>query len=622
MRTLEKRDPTLAPALTRALALGLLGSALAASGGCSGDDASPPVVMEALLLEPVVRTIRVKPGGTAEVAFRLTTEEGAPVAGERLNFLAEDDPMTPDSELAGAVLSAFFAFTDEDGIGRVAVTGGLPTVFRLTASQARAESAVAEVMVSSSDPGTVAVVPLPASGSRAALKVTKIDLLLFSNVSCHDLSLVLPPRPVRLTQAVAPGMPAEFSIDGHDQSAFVGQGRDAGGTLQAVGCIDVPGSTVVTGGTVRVFLPLSDLIAVPRGTFLLSSAFSLTKRDLVGRVVAPWVDLADCPLDPGQLWLDCALDALSSTTDDPLDCVPATATASAGAGEGELANAIIARRGTATVEAPCRAAALVSGEQSLDAKVAALFPSPAQPPASEVESLGSTIEAMFNEIHVDSTLSLDPTATPGTFLATHTLRTASFPVRGQATTIDVVSLGTPNASVRYVPVTTTQHSDTVEDLMTVDSHGLGLRLGKLAQAAFSRAALVGRGWPAETAAYLDVLFGLASLGTDTSRVTGCEALDALVCSEVERPLGCLRAACLAGQAALAAKLDAGFAQADGDGADLQLSGSAALSDDNGDGFVDRLGAAPENTGLWTAQIRARAGTETVSGSWGATLQPR
>lgn len=606
-------------ARTLVTAVRIFGPALALSASCGGDNGKPPSPPEALVLEPVMRTVQVKPGGTVEVGFRLATQEGTPVAGERLNFLPEDDPSTPGSELAGAVLSAFFSFTDASGIGRVAVTAGLPTVFRLTASQARAQAAEAEVMVTSGDPGIVAVVPLPASGSRAARFVTKIDLLLFSNVACKDLSPILPPRPVRLTQAVAPGMPAEFALDGGSQvgSAFLGQGRDAGGTLQATGCIDVPGSTVVPGGTVRVYLPLTDLIAVPRGTFLLSSSFSLTKRDLVSRVAAPWEDLGDCPLDPAQIWLDCALDALSSSAADPLDCVPAVA----GAGEGELADLILARRGAATAEAPCRAASLPGGAQSLDAKVAALFPSPPLPPASEVESLAATITAMFGEIHIDSTLSLEPTATPGMFQATHSLRGASFPVHGQATPVDVVAIGTPNASVRFVPVTTTEHSDTTDDVITVDTHGLGLRLGKLAHAAFAKAALVGRGWPADTGGYLDQIFALASVGADPSPVIGCDALDVVVCAEVGRTVGCLRDACVAGQAALAARLDAGFAQADGEGADLQLSGSALLSDDNGDGFVDRLGAAPENTGLWTAQIRALGGIETVSGSWGATLQP-
>ena len=101
----------------------------------------------------------------------------------------------------------------------------------------------------------------------------------------------------------------------------------------------------------------------------------------------------------------------------------------------------------------------------------------------------------------------------------------------------------------------------------------------------------------------------------------CDALDALVCADVGVGVGCLRAACLAGQVALATRLDAAFELADGDGSDLQLSGSASMVDSDGDGVADKLGTTVEGSGLWTAQIRAHAGTEIVSGSWTGSPQP-
>jgi len=333
----------------------------------------------------------------------------------------------------------------------------------------------------------------------------------------------------------------------------------------------------------------------------------LARREIIRKVAAPWQDLGDCPLDPGQLWLDCAIDGLGSPAGDALDCVPAAT------GEGELADLITARRGSATASSPCRAAT-VGGAQSLDAKVAAMFPSPAQPPASDVDALGVGVANMFDDITLGSMLELGTTATRGVSQATHTLRTILFAIGNQSVLVDIVAQGIPSAQARLVPVTTTG------ELLTIETHNLGLHLGTLARVAFRRAALgTAQGpdpsTPAATIAYLDRLFGLASNGTGTARATGCEALDAVVCADVGRMPGCLRPACVAGQAALAARLDAAFAVLDGDDADLQLSGSAVMTDADQDGMAEQLGGTANNPGLWTGQIRAHSGTETISGSW-------
>src|SRR6185503_5178793 len=108
------------------------------------------------------------------------------------------------------------------------------------------------------------------------------------------------------------------------------------------------------------------------------------------------------------------------------------------------------------------------------------------------------------------------------------------------------------------------------DLLTIESHNLGLHLGTLARTAFTKAALtVGQVpvAPGQTAvgAFVDRLFALAANGTGAGRTAGCDALDAVVCADVAHMPGCLRLACVAGQAALAARLDAAFAVLDGDG---------------------------------------------------------
>lgn len=574
--------------------------------GC-GEDTPGHLVDAPLVLTAVSDMVTVKPGGPAPASFLLTGVDGTPVAGQRVDFAAIDDPLTPASELAGATLSASSGLTDAKGIATVTVTGGLRTVFRLTARHVRSEVAQTIVTVGEGEAGTINVVAGLAAGSNAGPAVVSVDILLFDALSCAQVPLIKPPPSLRRPMSVAPGTPVSYGILSTMSYAALGHGRDAGGRLRAVGCVDVPAGTVRMGSTAQVYLPLSDLEPVPQVSFAVSSRFSLARREIVRKVAGPWQDLGDCPLDPGQLWLDCAIDGLGSPPGDALDCVPAPT------GEGELAGLISARRGSTSATSPCRAAT-VAGVQTLDAKVAAMFPSPAQPPASDVDALGMAVANMFDDITLGSMLDLGPTATRGVFQATHTLRTILFAVGNQSVLVDIVAQGIPSAQARLVPVTT------AGELLTVETHNLGLHLGTLARVAFRRAALgIGQGpdpaTPAATVAYLDRLFGLASSGTGAARVMGCDALDAVVCADAGSVAGCLRAACVAGQAALAARLDAAFAALDGDDADLQLSGSAVMTDADQDGVAEQLGGTANNPGLWAGQIRAHGGTETISGSW-------
>ena len=495
-------------------------------------------------------------------------------------------------------------------MGTVTVVGGLRTQFRLSARHMHSDPAETTVKVGLSLDGTIAVVPGPATGSTAADAVVSIAVTLFEASACSQLPPQAPPSKLRRTVTVLPGAAAQFSIDSTEDVALVGQGRDADGHLRSDGCVDVPAGTVVAGDRLLVYLPLFDLEPAPRAAFALSSRFSLARREIVKRVASPWQDLGDCPLDPGQLWLDCALDALGSPLGDAMDCVPAAS------GEGELATLIGARRGAASGSPACRAAT-VAGAQSLDAKIAALFPNPAQSPASDIDAMGASLAAMFDDVTLGSTLELDATAMRGAFQATHTLRTILFAIGTQNISVDVVAQGAPDVQARLIPVTTSG------DLLTIESHNLGLHLGTLARTAFTKAALTlppspGQPSPPGTGdipRYLERLFGLASTGTGTAKTTGCDALDAVVCADVGQPTGCLRPACVTGQAVLSARLDAAFAVLDGTGPDLQLSGSAVMTDADQDGEAEQLGGTSNNPGLWTGQLRVRGGNETIGGSW-------
>lgn len=607
--------------LRRAAAVALAAALAAAACGKDPTPVKPDPDHTPAVLVAVVNMLRLDPGETKPAQFRLTSLTGAAVPDERLDFAIVDDGPAGHSQPAGATLSASSALTDAGGTASVQVTGGLETVFRLRATHAKAGSADAEVFVSD-EGGTLDVVPAVAGdGPPGAPPVVSVDVLLWDDRHCADLTLAALPAPTRLQLNVAPGAVAELAIDGKMVYAIAGQGRDAGGRLRAAGCIDVPGSTAAGAGAgagaVRVYLPLGRLLPAPLGTYALTSHLTPAAGIVGGKLAAPWQDMGDCPLDPGQLWLDCAVDALGMGTNDPLDCVPSPA------GDGELATALTARRTQTSASAPCRsptlpsAAACPSGQSpcpSLDAKVAALFPSPAPSPARDLRALGAEAAALLDDVTIGSTLALAPTERADVFQATHLLRSATFAVGARSAPVDIVALGPASAEARFVPVTTR------DDRLTVGSHGLGLRLGTLAHVAFADAALAARGLPRTAPALLEALFRLATTarpaGGGGAAPVGCDAMDAVACPEAGRPAGCLRAACAAGQAALGALLEASFAAADGSSdVDLVLSGSAELVDDDGDAVAERLGGGPLGAGLWSGELRADAATEALSGSW-------
>ena len=579
------------------------------AGACdsgSGTNMDAPLVLMA-----VSDTVVVAPGGVASVAFSLTTTGGLPAVGLRVDFAAVEDPASPGG-LAGATLSASSAVTDQSGIAAVTVTGSKPTSFNVAGRNPRASVAQVNVVVAASAERTINVLPEPAMGAQAAATAASVALTMYDGLSCADL-LVMAPGPAApgMPAAGQLGQPATFTVDSTLDHAVAGAGRDATGALVATGCANIPRTALPAGTVVDVYLPLTDLALLPGGAYTLTTQLSLARGPLALSVAAPWQDLVACPLDPSQLWLDCTIDALGSPPGDSLDCVPA-------ASEGALGDAIMARRGAVPAGSLCRSPTLAAGGPSLDAELASLFPTPAPSPISDLPMLAAELSAILDQVSLQSTLALQPTAVRGTFLATHLLRAATFTVGTTVTSIDVVAQGLPTSFVRFVPVTATGTS------VTIGTHVIGLGLGSLAHTAFAKAALAARGLPSDTRALLDAMFGLAAAPAtaDATRATGCDALDAVVCSDVGRNTGCLRAACLAGLTALATKLDAAFLSADSDGAGLQLSGSAPMLDDDGDGIADRLGASNPAPGVWSVELRAHAGTEVLSAPWtGVTVRP-
>jgi hypothetical protein len=589
-----------------ALALGL---ALAVTGAACGDDRQvDPPVPQATKLEATPDTILLLPGQGRTTGFRLTDMAGQPLGGERLELAIVDDGPDGESRPAGATLSASSALTDADGVARVQVTGGLPTKFEIAARHQRALSVETTVIVGNSPHGYVTIVPAVIEAA-AALALTTVDLLLYDDRRCVDLPLVPPNQPTRPVRTAAPGAGVDFAVYTGVVSAVIGRGRGAAGKLLAVGCVDVPGSAAAAGDKLRIDLPLGPLTLVPAGAFGVASRLDLENaRELTDRLAVPWQELGDCPLDPAERWLDCAVDALGGSTADLLDCVPSPA------GEGALGAAVAARRGAKAAGSSCRGATTAAGASSLDAKLGALFTgATAAWPLVYLRELGTDAAALLDDVILESTLAFTATDRGDAFLATHTLAALSFRLRGEWASSSAVALGIPAAEARFVPAAA------AGDRLALGEHGLTLRLGTLMRAAFADGALASRGLPRQPAALLEAVFAKATMDAGGGvRRSGCDAMDAVVCADIGQAAGCFRDACVAGQAALANQLDQAFATADGGGLDLVLSGSAVMIDDHGDGLASRLGDTESGRpGLWTAELRTVAGTRIVGGSWTA-----
>lgn len=593
---------------TSVVVLALAGASVA----CRDRSTKPPPVGPNRI-EPLHETVQVKPGMQVEVPFRLLTDEMDPqaVAGEEVRFSLVDDPSTPEDEAHGATLASDRDVTGPDGVARALVTAGLEAIFPLRAQAPRADDKQTVVFVGAGDFGSLEVVIAFAPGSSAPTVVASVDTIFYDGQPCTAVSRPKPPPSVRLSKTIpVDGTTTYDSINMAADHALLGRGRDASGMARAQGCVDLPGKSLVPGALVRVPLVLADLRPSPLGSFSVSSRFTFDKPPIAGAALAaPWSDLSDCPLDPAQLWIDCTLDAVSGeTATDPIDCKPQD--------EGILGLRLATRRG---VVGPggCRSSMDAAGGPSNDGLVANLFPSPRPALLGALPGLGADAAALFETVKLESVLTLRATTTPGRDQADHQLRTLEVSLGKKAgIRIDLPSLALPALTAESLPAVE-QGGE-----LSLTPHGMTLRLGTVARGAFGDLALKPRGLPRTSQALVDGIVALASRAGQGGVVQkGCAALDAVLCSEVGEPMGCVVIACAAGVAAWARHLDSGFDAMDGDDLDLFLDGSAVIIDGDADGFADRLGdttAVPGRPGIWSAEIHGRAGaTAKFAGTWSA-----
>jgi hypothetical protein len=387
--------------------------------------------------------------------------------------------------------------------------------------------------------------------------------------------------------------------------ALVAVALDQRGVASAGGCVDLPAGVLLVDVPLRVVIPMHLFRVAPEGSYDVVSRLPLgSVLKAAPLVTAAWRELAACPQDPQRLWLDCTLDALFTHDGDPSDCHP-------GDDEGPLGAKLAARRGTLTMNGmACRDETSAGARASLDLLVGRLFGARSAL-LTGLPQLSGELARVLEMLELRSTLDVSRTSDPSRYLIDHRLLSATFPMaRPEAVSLD--GLGAPGLLARFVPAMAMQTD------LVVGTHGFTLRLGTAARLAFARGSMLPRGAPADTAGFLVTLFSAATLDDHGTTLSGCAALDALVCDDVTEPRGCLLAACTAGLGALAHNLDAGFAALDGDGVDLVLWGTVPVVDTNRDGLADALGALANEPGIWSGEVRGRGGPSTLAGTWTAT----
>jgi hypothetical protein len=603
----RKRINRLSTAARAAAAAALL------CGGCAGDGAGSVTGTDQVLMA-VQPTVAFRPGQIGNVPFVLTSG-GVPVAGQQVSFMLADN-------IAGVTLASPDALTDVNGIATAMIHASVEAMFML---EATAGAAAAEAHVVVGTVGDVVVAPFFAASSTSAPQTTTIDIRFFDGTTCEKIPITNPPPAAtgRQIQLSATGGTWTFIDVATDQtSAVVGRALDRNGAPVAAGCVDLPGSALLADGTVQVALPLYDTGPDPVGTFSATSWLVFSPPlAAASAIAAPWRDLADCPLDPAQLWLDCTIDALSSATaDDPLDCVPSDAPG----GEGPVGDALLARRGALIANrdgttTSCRGARDGAGAVSIDARVLGLFGSPLPQRIVMLPAVADDAAHILDQVILSSTLDVSPGDRPDRFIVTHTLTSATF--SGDAT--NPLVLGPPmtkNVPLQPLglPVLTAQATATTQGgQIVIGSHGFTLRLGTVTRAAFGLVALGPRGLPPDPA---DVPLALAGLAQADDGSTDCPALDRTLCPLIGEGPGCLLAACQDGLAALGGQLAASFDPADGPGLDLLLAGSAALLDATGSGTAHQLGSSvggQPKVAAWSVDLRTRLGRTALTAGWAA-----
>lgn len=567
-------------------------------------------IIEPSSIEATSDTVAIQPFGSRQLVFHVRGPLGEAVPGAVIHFSIVDDPNTPGS--GGAQLSFSSAITDDDGAVTLQVIAGQgltkqkPLAFEVRASAGDAPSLDIPIFVTSVALASVEIVPVILDKSPID-PVAKIRIYFYDDTSCSKVSLAHPAPPLRGMRTMTPATFTNVVTSG--VHAVVGQAVDAQGTVVSEGCADVFGTSLSALQPTSVLLPLARLYPSPEGRFLAVSQFSFG-RSLPGSDSAqkPWTELSSDACDPARLWLDCTIDALSgSSAEDPLDCQPVDG------GEGPLGELLTARRAVTDAASAC------ADRLNLDARVYALFP--ASLAAWQLTELPHELDQDLTGLTVESTLTVTAAGVSNLFNIAHQLTALDLSGAAMHSFIPMSALAPPAPEAEFASGVSLAGQLNIS-MPPAHPHGFTLELGSAARLTFAASSLAPRlGVPvADVSAFIEALMNLATRDDSGTVLRGCDALDSLLCAEVEQAQGCVSAACLSGLKALAQRLDTSFSALDGQDLDFFLSGSAPIVDRDGDGHADTLGSTSYDLGgpgVWSAIFKNRSGSASVYGSWRA-----
>ncbi len=590
-----------------AFVLGLLLSSVAA---CVDRDEPVPGPSGPLLLRPVPESRVLGLGESATLLFVLKDAREVPGSGQLIRFRIAGEGDNPSK---GATLNVSEAVTNTTGSVSLALQAGVAANFFVEATTPRADPVRLPITVQAATLADVIVVPII---DPNAPRLSALTLSLHDGQRCAALKLEPPfvlPVPVRPIQSLSAQTAAHtFTALRTDEShAAVAIGRRQDGVARAIGCVDISGKQLSAATAVRVYLPLTAFYPMATGNYALSSEWEFAPLpDAVTEIAEAWREQARCPLAPSDLWLDCTIDALSNSVDDPLDCRP-------GIDEGAIGLALQARRGTADVSSGCAGRRDKNEQPSLEALVFDTLQSNpiAKALVAKLPALSDKVEHMFDRVRFTSLMEINADGPQDSVARTHhRLVSAEVAVGADLERVILNSLGLPALESRQIPTIRTA------DRVTFNAHAFSVELGSILRYAFVSRALR----QANVADSIDNLTMRIAEGLQLQSTKGCEALDRLLCGELVKAPGCLQDACARGLQAWTATLSDGFLALDGEGADLTMNGSAKTDDTNADFIVDRLGsliAGGLPPGLWDGLLRTRSGNHVLNGLWVGTPAP-
>lgn len=507
------------------------------------------------------------------------------VSGEPVEFSLTADG--PGEDTAGSTLSASSAIANADGVARVdLVAGAQDATFRVSVEARDAPTQYFYVEISDGGFARLRITPVH-EGWRSLSSFGEVQVRLYrqSQVRCADLNIdelplsLSPPRSLDEF-----GGTLEFQSVGAGRAQTVVAWAQAFGAQARVsmGCVEL-GAEQLPPGLIEFQLVVSDrpLLADDAPVFTSFDLSPIVEQLAQMNAFRPWRVLV-CDAGPGQLLLDCAIDAL--VDDGDVDCVIA--------GASDLADRIAARRGQLD-ESGCRALEDEQGGASLDAEVSVLI---AQGEYFPVEDALEVVLGIRDDI--DRGFALDSRLTTlGDHVFEHRLH-ALRAVTGSGEMFDLELAATDRPVLVQRPLTASWRAP----VFTLTTHAFTARYGAFKRRAFTALALAPLGLEKRATSLGSAL--AASVVADP--LSGCAALSEHVCSGALESADCLLAACEQGALALDAALTAWWRAFDIDGFDLSIAGSLRARDDDGDRVIEAVEQAADGE-PWTATITTVSG---------------